>query len=113
MFIREEFFNKMTRGVVKNRDVLLYKDGGKPGTFKPHVSFFGDGFPFEVFAINEHVYRLRVIDELSQIYLYFWLSSEKLIHEMKIKSNPTAPKKCSGRSKYLLVNNIENRSKKP
>ena len=89
-FVDKEFFNKMTRGVVKNRDVLLYKDGGKPGTFKPHVSFFGDGFPFEVFAINEHVYRLRVIDELSQIYLYFWLSSEKSIHEMEIKSTGAA-----------------------
>ena len=31
----------------------------------------------------------------------------------QIQNNPINPKKCSGRSKYLLVNNIVNRSKKP
>ena len=89
-FVDEEFFNKMKRGIIKNRDVLLYKDGGKPGTFIPYVSFFGDGFPFETCVINEHVYRLRINDKLSQIFLYFWLSSGKIIHEMETRATGAA-----------------------
>jgi len=47
--------------------VLLYKDGGRPGEFEPHVTLFGDGFPFDICAINEHVYRLRAKEELARI----------------------------------------------
>jgi type I restriction enzyme S subunit len=58
-YIPKEFFEGMTRGHIKSRDVLLYKDGGRPGVFEPHLTIVGDGFPFAVCAINEHVYRLR------------------------------------------------------
>ena len=34
-------------------------------------------------------------------------------NEMRIKNKPTDPKKCRGRSKYLLVNSMVKRSKKP
>jgi type I restriction enzyme S subunit len=37
---------------------------------------FGEGFPFEKFAINEHVFLLRS-DSLPQSFLYFWLSEKK------------------------------------
>ncbi len=46
-FIPEEFFAAMKSGYVQSYDVLLYKDGGKPGVFLPRVSMFGEGFPFE------------------------------------------------------------------
>jgi type I restriction enzyme S subunit len=82
-YIPEEFFASMKKGVVENRDVLVYKDGGKPGDFRPHVSLFGEGFPFERYAINSHVYRLRTTGYLSQEYLYFWLSSEPMMAEMR------------------------------
>jgi type I restriction enzyme S subunit len=81
-YIPEEFFTALKRGVVQNRDVLVYKDGGRPGEFHPHVSMFGDGFPFERLAINSHVYRLRTTGYLSQEYLYFWLSSGPMMAEM-------------------------------
>ncbi len=63
-YVPEEFHNSLNRGKVKDRDVLLYKDGGKPGLFEPKVSMFGDGFPFSEFSINEHVYRIRLKLEL-------------------------------------------------
>jgi len=47
-FIPPDYFDKMKKGVVADRDVLVYKDGGKPGYFIPHVSFFGNGFPYHV-----------------------------------------------------------------
>ena len=82
-FVSPEFFDKLRRGVLKSRDLLLYKDGGKPGDFRPHVGMFGDGFPFERCAINSHVYRLRLGQPLSQEYGYFWFSSDLVMAEMR------------------------------
>lgn len=89
-FVPREFFDRMTKGHIKSRDVLLYKDGGRPGEFEPHVAMFGDGFPFEMAAINEHVYRLRAKKRLGQEFLFFWLSSELVMEEMRIKGTGVA-----------------------
>ena len=80
----------MTKGLVQGRDVLLYKDGGRPGEFEPHVTLFGDGFPFDSCAINEHVYRMRAREELGQNFLFFWLSSDLVMEEMRIKGTGVA-----------------------
>jgi len=89
-YIPEEFFERMKRGHLKSRDVLLYKDGGRPGEFEPHVTLFGDGFPFAKCAINEHVYRLRAKEEFGQNLLYFWLSSDFTMEEMRVKGTGVA-----------------------
>ena len=84
------FYESMRRGCLLSRDVLLYKDGGRPGEFEPHVSMFGDGFPFTVCAINEHVYRLRTNGLANQAYLYFWLHSDLVMEEMRVKGTGVA-----------------------
>jgi len=89
-FVPVEFYKGMKKGHIESHDVLLYKDGGRPGVFEPHVSMFGDGFPFEKCSINEHVYRLRSNERLSQEYLYFWLNSEFALAEMRIKGTGVA-----------------------
>jgi type I restriction enzyme S subunit len=89
-YIPKEFFESMTKGHIKSRDVLLYKDGGRPGVFEPHLTLVGDGFPFAVCAINEHVYRLRVRNELGQNFLFFWLSSDFALEEMRVKGTGVA-----------------------
>ena len=89
-YVPREFFEAMRKGHVKNRDVLLYKDGGRPGEFEPHMTLVGDGFPFQIFAINEHVYRLRAADALGQNFLFFWLSSDLVMEEMRIKGTGVA-----------------------
>ena len=89
-YVPREFFDRMTKGHIKSRDVLLYKDGGRPGEFEPHVTLFGDGFPFETAAINEHVYRLRARPNFGQEFLFFWLSSELIMEEMRIKGTGVA-----------------------
>jgi type I restriction enzyme S subunit len=89
-FIPREFFETMNKGHVKSRDVLLYKDGGRPGQFEPHLTLVGDGFPFDTFAINEHVYRLRANPHFGQNLLYFWLSSDFVMEEMRIKGTGVA-----------------------
>jgi type I restriction enzyme S subunit len=89
-YVPEDFFEGMKRGRIQSHDVLLYKDGGRPGEYEPHVSMFGDGFPFEKCSINEHVYRLRTNERLSQEYLYLWLTSELTMAEMRIKGTGVA-----------------------
>lgn len=89
-YVPEEFFAAMQRGVAQDLDVLLYKDGGRPGEFEPHVSLFGDGFPFDRFCINEHVYRLRASPPLTQEYLYCWLSSKPTMEQMRRRGTGVA-----------------------
>lgn len=89
-YVPLDFFEAMGRGYVQSRDVLLYKDGGRPGEFEPHVSMFGDGFPFERCCINEHVYRIRANEHYSQNLLYFALSSDATMHEMRMKGGGVA-----------------------
>lgn len=80
----------MKRGHVTDQDVLLYKDGGRPGMFEPHVAMFGDKFPFPEFCINEHVYRLRADSILTQEYLYFWMASNLTMYEMRVRGTGVA-----------------------
>lgn len=89
-FVPREFFAAMNRGHVQDGDVLLYKDGGRPGEFEPHLTMVGDGFPFTEFCINEHVYRLRTEPNLPQSFLYFWLSSDSTMDEMRSRGTGVA-----------------------
>lgn len=89
-YVPEEFFAQMKKGRLRSRDILLYKDGGRPGEFEPHITLFGDGFPFDRCSINEHVYRIRAIQGLGQNYLYFWLASDLAMEEMRVKGTGVA-----------------------
>jgi type I restriction enzyme, S subunit len=89
-YVPREFFDGMRKGRVRSRDVLLYKDGGRPGEFEPHVTMVGDGFPFDTCVINEHVYRLRANQHFGQNLLFLWLSSELVMEEMRVKGTGVA-----------------------
>jgi type I restriction enzyme S subunit len=75
-YVSNEFASKMKRGKVDGYELLIYKDGGKPGTFIPHFSMFGEGFPFETFFINEHVFLLDFFDKAFNSFCYFYFDSE-------------------------------------
>ncbi|MGF0168765.1 restriction endonuclease subunit S [Streptomyces koyangensis] len=89
-FVPNEFFAGMRRGVLQDKDVLVYKDGGRPGDFKPHVALFGNGFPFSVMCINEHVYRVRMTSGIGQEFGYYWLRSAPLMAEMRRRGTGAA-----------------------
>jgi len=87
-FVSKDFFNRMTRGHIKDRDVLLYKDGAKIG----RKAMFGNGFPHSVCCINEHVFILRVNNQISQSYLYFWLDQPEMTQNIKnLNANSAQP----------------------
>jgi type I restriction enzyme S subunit len=88
-FVPTEFYLKMKAGKVQDYDVLLYKDGGKPGEFKPRLGMYGKGFPFKDFGINEHVFRIRS-KKLGQFFLYFQLGSERVFYNLSVRGGKAA-----------------------
>lgn len=75
-YIPKEFAAKMKTGRVDGYEVMIYKDGGKPGTFTPHFSMFGEGFPYELFYINEHVFKLDFFDRGYNEFAYLYFNTE-------------------------------------
>ena len=87
-YVSFEFFNKMKKGIVKHKDVLLYKDGAQIG----RKTMFRDSFPHKKCCINEHVFILRAKDQSYQNYLYFWLDLNLMTENIKnLNSNAAQP----------------------
>ena len=62
-FIPEDFASTMKKGKINGYELLIYKDGGKPGYFIPNFTIFGEGFPYKEMYINEHVFCLDFFDK--------------------------------------------------
>ena len=75
-YIPYNFASSMKKGAINGYELLLYKDGGKPGTFIPHFSMFGEGFPYEDFFINEHVFKLDFYDRGYNEFTYFYMQTD-------------------------------------
>ena len=88
-YVTAEFAQKMKKGRVQNFDIALYKDGGKPGQFIPRVGIYGDGFPFDHFYVNEHVFLLRS-EQLGQPFLYRLVSSLAFLDQLIAKGSAKA-----------------------
>ena len=76
----------MRSGVIKNLDILLYKDGAGAGNY---ITLFGEGFPFEKCCVNEHVFILRA-SNVSQFYLYFWMEQREIKDLMIVLAQKSA-----------------------
>ena len=63
---------KITSGIVRNNDILVYKDGAYVGK----TTIYRDGFPYNFTTINEHVFLMRTIDPRMQEYLFFTLKKD-------------------------------------
>ena len=104
--ISHDFFNQMKKGIIQDKDVLLYKDGAQLG----RKSLFMNGFPFDVCCINEHVFRLQSNGEVSQFYLYLWLDQPIMTNEIiNLNSNSAQPgiNQTDVKSLPILVPDIE------
>lgn len=67
-YVPEEYYQKMKKGKVISKDVLLYKDGANIG----RTTIVGYGFPHNKCCVNEHVFILRTKNNI-QNWLYFLL----------------------------------------
>jgi type I restriction enzyme, S subunit len=79
-FVPREFFQEMRKGVVRDRDVAIYKDGAYIGK----SSYFRDGFPHTECCVNEHVFLLRADGvRLKQNALYLWLQEPDTVQAIR------------------------------
>ena len=86
--ITRDFFSKMKRGKLCDKDILIYKDGAYIG----RTSLFQDGFPHLEAAVNEHVFLLHAADEHIQYYLFFTLYQQEYYQKMqKLNKNAAQP----------------------
>ena len=51
-YIPEEYAKTIKKGKINGYELLIYKDGGKPGYFIPNFTIFGEGFPFSEMYIS-------------------------------------------------------------
>lgn len=77
-YISPEFASTLKRGKIRDYDLLIYKDGGKPGYFIPDFSIMGEGFPFDEMYLNEHVFRLDLGNPARNIFSYFYMHTDKV-----------------------------------
>ena len=88
--VSDQYAASMKRGRLAEEDILVYKDGGRPGNFIPHVSAFGFGFPVNLAVINEHVFRVRAAEPISQALLYWVLRSSWMDEAMRQRGTGVA-----------------------
>lgn len=87
-YVSSEFYASMNRGKLKDRDILIYKDGAYIG----RTSLFQDGFPHKIASVNEHVFLLHADNEFLQYYLFFTLyQNEYYLKMQKLNKNAAQP----------------------
>ena len=85
-YVPREYYDRMRSGIIRDLDILLYKDGAGAGNY---ITLFGQRFPFEKCCVNEHVFILRS-SNISQVYLYFWLEQRKIRDLMIVLAQKSA-----------------------
>lgn len=70
-YVPKEYFESLSKGIIKKNDILLVKDGATTGK----VAYVDKDFPLNKACINEHVFLLRTKDNLISKYLFYFLFS--------------------------------------
>jgi type I restriction enzyme S subunit len=74
-----EFYNITEKGLVKQNDILVCKDGALTGK----CCFVNYDFPIDEVMVNEHVYILRSNETYSQKFLFYLLRDEYTQFQIK------------------------------
>ena len=89
-YITEEFAQSLKKGFIKGYELLIYKDGGKPGYFIPNFSIFGEGFPYDKMALNEHVFLLDFGNQGYNFFAYFFFQTEEVMRYLNAQGSKAA-----------------------
>ena len=81
-YIPKEYAQTIKKGKINGYELLIYKDGGKPGYFIPNFSIFGEGFPFNEMYINEHVFILNLMDNAYNAFAYFYMRTPYIMNQL-------------------------------
>jgi len=98
--ITHEFYNSMTKGILRNKDVLINKDGawtGKLGIYDSRL--------YQHASINEHLFIIRgTPSQITQEFLYYiLLSSEGQNRLKRIITGSAQPGLNSSFKKHFLL----------
>lgn len=89
-FITPEYAETLKTGKINGYELLIYKDGGKPGYFIPNFSIFGEGYPFEKCYLNEHVFKLDFNDKGFNIFCYFFFKTKFIMNYLNAQGAKAA-----------------------
>lgn len=89
-YITEEYARSMKAGKIKGYELLIYKDGGKPGYFIPNFTIYGEGYPFDECYINEHVLKLDFPDKAFNIFCYFYFQEPEVMTYLNAQGGKAA-----------------------
>lgn len=78
-FVPEEYAASMKKGKIKGYELLIYKDGGKPGYFIPNFAIFGEGYPYKEMCLNEHVFKLDFRNKGYSLFAYFFFKTKQIM----------------------------------
>ncbi|MCD4818299.1 MAG: hypothetical protein K8S23_06375 [Candidatus Cloacimonetes bacterium] len=79
-YVSFDFFKNSKKGKVKNNDILICKDGALTG--KTCLVDFSK-FPSKEVMINEHIFILRGNENINQIFLYYYTTSNLFQSQIK------------------------------
>ena len=95
-----DFFEKMNKGHLEDKDILIYKDGAYIGK----TTLFQDDFPSSKCAVNEHVFLIHAKKKVYQYYLFFTLNTKEYFSKMQLlNSNSAQPGINQPKLKSLLL----------
>jgi type I restriction enzyme S subunit len=89
-YITAEFAETLKKGIIKGYELLIYKDGGKPGYFIPNFSIFGEGFPYVNMTLNEHVFLLDFGNKGYNFFAYFYMQTEEVMKYLNAQGSKAA-----------------------
>ena len=89
-YITAEYAASLKTGKVNGYELLIYKDGGKPGYFIPNYSIFGEGYPFEECFLNEHVFKLDFGDKGYNAFCYFYFWTDYVMNYLNAQGGKAA-----------------------
>lgn len=78
-YVTEEFASTMKKGIINGYELLIYKDGGKPGYFIPNFAIFGEGYPYDKMCLNEHVFKLDFGNKGYSLFAYFYFKTKQIM----------------------------------
>lgn len=108
-FVPEEYAASLKKGIVNGYELLIYKDGGKPGYFIPNFAIFGEGYPYNKMCLNEHVFKLDFNNKGYSLFAYFYFRTKQIMSYLNAQGAKAAiPGINSKDIEAIMMPSIEN-----
>lgn len=112
-YVPKEYATSMKKGIINGYELLIYKDGGKPGYFIPNFAIFGEGYPYDEMCLNEHVFKLDFGNKGYSLFAYFFFKTKQIMSYLNAQGAKAAiPGINSKDIDAILMPSLENKSVK-